>query len=106
MLHEFLRSQDDSQLCVRVLYDHESVVRHVAYDLATLYYRFTSLAHYIYTLYKQSIFQTRLDFQERTMDAAVSIPPHQMVRMLNVSSRASTRTMTRMIVRSPYVQSH
>ncbi len=34
--------------------------------------------------YKQAIFQTRFDFQERTMDAAVSIPPHGMVHTLNI----------------------
>ena len=56
------------------------------------------------TPYKQAIFQTRLDFQERTMDAAVPIPPHGMVHMLNIrlqllppSSRASTHTMAHII---------
>ncbi len=65
------------------------------------------------TPYKQAIFQIRLDFQERTKDAAVPILPHGMVHMLNIrlqllppSSRASTRTMARMIIRSPYVQLH
>ena len=38
----------------------------------------------IYTPCKQAIIQTRLDFQDRTMDAAVPIPPHRMVRMLNI----------------------
>ncbi len=68
------------------------------------------------TPYKQGIFQSRLDFQEGTMDAAVPIPPHGMVHMLNIglqlhyvlppSSRASTRTMAHLIVHPPYVQSH
>ncbi len=38
MLHEFPRSQDASHLCTRLLYDHESVARRVAYNRATLYY--------------------------------------------------------------------
>ncbi len=114
VLHEILRSQDDSHLFMRVLYNHASVVKLVAYDLATLYYRCTSLAPSIDTPYKQGIFQTRLDFQERTVAAAVPVPPHGIMQchMLNIrlqvltpSSRASTHTMARMIVRSPYVQS-
>ena len=32
-------------ICDTVLYDPESVVRHVAYDRATLYYRCSSFAH-------------------------------------------------------------
>ncbi len=57
----------------------------------------------IVTPYKHAyIFQTRFDFQERTMDAAVPIPPHGMVHMLNIklqllppNSCTSTRTMAR-----------
>ncbi len=65
------------------------------------------------TLYKQAIFQIRLNFQERTMNAAVPIPPHGMVHMLNIrlqllppSPHASTRKVARMIERSPSVQLH
>ncbi len=58
------------------------------------------------TPYKKAIFQTRLDLQERTMDAAVPIPPHGMVHMLNIKLQLLPRTMARMIVRLSYVQSH
>ncbi len=79
--------------------------------------RCTAVAHHlpnsIDTPCKQAFIQARLDFQEITMAAAVPIPHHGMVHMLNIklqvlppSSRASTRTMARTIVRSPYVQSH
>lgn len=54
------------------------------------------------------------------MDAAVPIPPQRMVRMLNIRlqlqelqqqhvgllARTTTRTIARMLVRSPYDQSH
>ncbi len=36
------------------------------------------------TPYKKAIFQTRFDLQERTMDAAVPLPPHGMLHMLNI----------------------
>ncbi len=106
VLCEFLRSQDDSHLCMRVLYDHESVIRHVAYDLATCTTVARHLPTSINTLYQQAIFQIRLDFQERIMDAAVPIPPWCMCWISDYNyypPSASTRTMARMIVRSPYV---
>ncbi len=57
--HEFLRSQDGSHLCMRLLYGHGSVVRHVADDLTALYYRCTSLPHqYIYPV-KASYFSDK-----------------------------------------------
>ncbi len=65
------------------------------------------------TPYKQAIFQIRFNFQERTMNAAVPIPPHGMVHMLNFklqllppSPHASTRNVARVIERLPSVQSH
>ncbi len=69
------------------------------------------LATSISTPYKQAICHTRLDVQGRSVDAAVPIPPHGVVHMLNMrlqlvtpNSHASTRTRARMIVRSPYLQ--
>ena len=43
-----------------------------------------------YTPYKQAIFQNRL-VQERTMNAAVPIPPHGMLHMLNIRLQVETK---------------
>ncbi len=55
VLHEFRRSQDDFRLCMHVLYNHESVVRHV-----TILQHCTTVARHLPTSidipYKQAIF--------------------------------------------------